>query len=394
MSSPGAGKTTLLERTLDALAGEVRCAVLVGDLETDNDARRLRREGLPVAQITTGGTCHLDASMVARGPRGAAARGRPAAVHRKRRQPGLPGVVRSRREPPDHAALVHRRRGQAAQIPADLHQRPRGHPEQDRCRGRPGFRPRGRAWPTSGASRRRPTSSNFPPAPAKDSTAGWRICGDCYETARGSRISVGPPLAGGPRSVGNPARTRGPALPCSPHDARRGPHARRHRHRAGRGVPAVCRAVGVAPRGATGGSATTATESRSAPARRQRLLDDFAARLRAEAPPAARIAARDRDPGRETESGLPPRRPVPALLILPSERPARRPPPRSRPTWHCATIAGGNSPTPPTAGTRYPFINCTNCGPRYSILRELPLRPAAHDHGRLSHVPRLPARVR
>jgi hydrogenase nickel incorporation protein HypB len=67
VSSPGAGKTTLLERTLDALAGEVRCAVLVGDLETDNDARRLRRKGLPVAQITTGGTCHLDASMVARG---------------------------------------------------------------------------------------------------------------------------------------------------------------------------------------------------------------------------------------------------------------------------------------------------------------------------------------
>jgi len=67
VSSPGAGKTTLLERTLDALAGEVRCAVLVGDLETDNDARRLRRAGLPVAQITTGGTCHLDAAMVARG---------------------------------------------------------------------------------------------------------------------------------------------------------------------------------------------------------------------------------------------------------------------------------------------------------------------------------------
>ncbi len=67
VSSPGAGKTALLERTLDALAGEVRCAVLVGDLETDNDARRLRRAGVPVAQITTGGTCHLDAAMVARG---------------------------------------------------------------------------------------------------------------------------------------------------------------------------------------------------------------------------------------------------------------------------------------------------------------------------------------
>jgi hydrogenase nickel incorporation protein HypB len=67
VSSPGAGKTTLLARTLDALAPDVRCAVLVGDLETDNDARRLRRDGVPVAQITTGGTCHLDAGMVARG---------------------------------------------------------------------------------------------------------------------------------------------------------------------------------------------------------------------------------------------------------------------------------------------------------------------------------------
>ena len=67
VSSPGAGKTTLLGRTLDALAQEVRCAVLVGDLETDNDARRLRRDGVPVAQITTGGTCHLDAAMVMRG---------------------------------------------------------------------------------------------------------------------------------------------------------------------------------------------------------------------------------------------------------------------------------------------------------------------------------------
>jgi len=67
VSSPGAGKTTLLQRTLDAFAGEVGAAVLVGDLETANDAQRLRRPGVPVAQITTGGTCHLDADMVARG---------------------------------------------------------------------------------------------------------------------------------------------------------------------------------------------------------------------------------------------------------------------------------------------------------------------------------------
>ena len=67
VSSPGAGKTTLLERTLDEFGREVKCGVLVGDLETDNDGRRLHRPHAPVAQIVTGTSCHLDASMVARG---------------------------------------------------------------------------------------------------------------------------------------------------------------------------------------------------------------------------------------------------------------------------------------------------------------------------------------
>ncbi|MDD3178762.1 MAG: hydrogenase nickel incorporation protein HypB [Opitutaceae bacterium] len=67
VSSPGAGKTTLLERTLDEFGRQVRCAVVVGDLETDRDAQRLYRDHAPVAQITTGTACHLDAEMVARG---------------------------------------------------------------------------------------------------------------------------------------------------------------------------------------------------------------------------------------------------------------------------------------------------------------------------------------
>jgi hydrogenase nickel incorporation protein HypB len=67
VSSPGAGKTTLLSRTLDEFGGETPCAVVVGDLETDNDARRLHRPHVPVAQITTGTACHLDADMVGRG---------------------------------------------------------------------------------------------------------------------------------------------------------------------------------------------------------------------------------------------------------------------------------------------------------------------------------------
>ena len=66
ISSPGSGKTSLLERTLGALSGDERVAVLTGDIQTENDAARLRRFGYPVKQITTGGTCHLDARMIER----------------------------------------------------------------------------------------------------------------------------------------------------------------------------------------------------------------------------------------------------------------------------------------------------------------------------------------
>ena len=65
VSSPGAGKTALLTRTLNDLKGRRRCAVIVGDLATDNDAARLRTTGAPVVQIATGTLCHLEAGMVA-----------------------------------------------------------------------------------------------------------------------------------------------------------------------------------------------------------------------------------------------------------------------------------------------------------------------------------------
>lgn len=69
VSSPGSGKTTLLEKTLAALKDEDRrqAAVIVGDLATERDARRLRAAGADTVQITTGEACHLDAEMVARG---------------------------------------------------------------------------------------------------------------------------------------------------------------------------------------------------------------------------------------------------------------------------------------------------------------------------------------
>jgi len=66
VSSPGAGKTLLLEKTLERFPKLERVAVLTGDVQTDNDARRLARAGFPVRQITTAGACHLDARMVER----------------------------------------------------------------------------------------------------------------------------------------------------------------------------------------------------------------------------------------------------------------------------------------------------------------------------------------
>jgi hydrogenase nickel incorporation protein HypB len=66
VSSPGSGKTTLIRETIRALENRLKTAVIVGDLETDNDARRLRETSAQVVQITTGTVCHLDAEMVAR----------------------------------------------------------------------------------------------------------------------------------------------------------------------------------------------------------------------------------------------------------------------------------------------------------------------------------------
>ena len=65
VSSPGTGKTAFLEWTLRELKSRgAKVAALVGDLETDNDARRLAASGAPVRQINTHGICHLDAEMI------------------------------------------------------------------------------------------------------------------------------------------------------------------------------------------------------------------------------------------------------------------------------------------------------------------------------------------
>lgn len=70
LSSPGSGKTTWIKRMLqdwNQFPGLplLQAGVIVGDLETDNDAQRLQGAGIPAVQIITGNACHLDAAMIA-----------------------------------------------------------------------------------------------------------------------------------------------------------------------------------------------------------------------------------------------------------------------------------------------------------------------------------------
>jgi len=64
VSSPGAGKTSILERTFQELQGSIGMAVIEGDVQTDLDAQRVARYGVPVVQIVTLGGCHLEANLI------------------------------------------------------------------------------------------------------------------------------------------------------------------------------------------------------------------------------------------------------------------------------------------------------------------------------------------
>jgi hydrogenase nickel incorporation protein HypB len=65
MASPGAGKTSLILETIKRLKGKTRVGVIEGDVSSSVDAEMVGKEGVPVIQINTGGSCHLDANMVA-----------------------------------------------------------------------------------------------------------------------------------------------------------------------------------------------------------------------------------------------------------------------------------------------------------------------------------------
>lgn len=64
VSSPGSGKTSLIEKTLEHIGNTIKMAVIEGDIQTDYDAKRIARFGIPVKQITTGRACHLDAHLI------------------------------------------------------------------------------------------------------------------------------------------------------------------------------------------------------------------------------------------------------------------------------------------------------------------------------------------
>ncbi len=67
MSSPGAGKTTTILRTIDELRGKLEIGVIEADIDSMVDAEKVAAEGVSAVQLRTGGFCHLDAVMVAKG---------------------------------------------------------------------------------------------------------------------------------------------------------------------------------------------------------------------------------------------------------------------------------------------------------------------------------------
>jgi hydrogenase nickel incorporation protein HypB len=66
LSAPGAGKTTLIMETIRRLGDKYRIGVIEGDISSTHDSEKIKSLTDDVVQINTGGTCHLNASMVAK----------------------------------------------------------------------------------------------------------------------------------------------------------------------------------------------------------------------------------------------------------------------------------------------------------------------------------------
>jgi len=64
LSSPGAGKTSLIIETIKRLRQKKNIGVIEGDISSTYDAQKIKEYIDDVIQINTGGSCHLNATMV------------------------------------------------------------------------------------------------------------------------------------------------------------------------------------------------------------------------------------------------------------------------------------------------------------------------------------------
>ena len=67
MGSPGCGKTSLLMNTIPCLMQHYKVAVMEADVDSDVDAKTIESLGVKTIQLHSGGLCHMDADMTARG---------------------------------------------------------------------------------------------------------------------------------------------------------------------------------------------------------------------------------------------------------------------------------------------------------------------------------------
>ena len=64
LSSPGAGKTSLIIETIKKLKSKKTIGVIEGDISSTYDAEKIKKYTDDVVQINTGGSCHLNATML------------------------------------------------------------------------------------------------------------------------------------------------------------------------------------------------------------------------------------------------------------------------------------------------------------------------------------------
>ena len=385
LSSPGSGKTALLEQELlRARERSVSVAALTADLATENDAVRLARSGVPVKQVLTDGLCHLEAGMLAGHLDGWLPDGHPAAVRGERRQPGLPGLLRPGGDAAGHPRLGDRGRGQAAQVPHRLRPRPAGRGHQDRHRGgrrvRRGRVPRERGAGQPG-SRGRPDLGT---PGARGRRAARQGAGGRGGRAR-PRAGHGP-AAAPPRSHPRPRRSRPrrshPRAPGghrrrwpTPTRERSADSGRRRRghsatppgHRPGSGAGRRLPALPVRPRHRTRPGRTRDQHSggrrrggrgrrlgRGPVLRPDRRPGTAAGPRRVRRPPGAALAV-----GGTAFTILASRTGGPARTLV------------SPDTATCADCLAELA-DPADRRYRHPFVNCTHCGPRFTIVTGVP----------------------